>query len=223
MLRKINWRYALGELLIVICGISIAFALNNWAQGRQEKQLALTYLENIEQDIVADLAALDENIEQLQSISKTIDGYIPHLFRQLPGRDSIPSHIFRDMHQYVNFFPHRATYESMLHSGDLKLIQDFDLKNQIVEHYNSYEKLFEALERHESFAKQYSAEYFMKNTDHNLLFRNQQAHLLDDPYMKNLLFSTKGILGIQIKAHEEAKQNCLDLKSALGAELDRLR
>lgn len=39
MLRNINWRYAFGEIIIVIIGISIAFALNNWAANTKEKRI----------------------------------------------------------------------------------------------------------------------------------------------------------------------------------------
>ncbi len=42
---KINWTYALGEIIIVIIGITIAFALNNWAEnakGRKTKKVAST-------------------------------------------------------------------------------------------------------------------------------------------------------------------------------------
>ena len=38
-MKKINWRYAIGELLIVIIGISVAFALNNWSASLKENDL----------------------------------------------------------------------------------------------------------------------------------------------------------------------------------------
>lgn len=47
---KINWKYAAGEIIIVIIGISIAFTLNSWAAGRKDKVLAKQYLENLKQD-----------------------------------------------------------------------------------------------------------------------------------------------------------------------------
>lgn len=208
MTKKINLRYVIGELLIVIFGISIAFALNNWAQRNQEKKLAKKYLTELKTDIENDLAVLEKEHEKLIKKSAMVNSFIPHLFAEIPGRDSIPSLFFRKIHEYTGFLPHRTTYESMMHSGDLKLIRDFDLKNSIVEHYNSYTKLFQVIERHENFTKKYTSEFFMKETNHGLLFSKGQPELLDLPYMKNLFFSSKGILQMQITAFAEAIEDC---------------
>jgi len=85
-MQKINWRYALDELLIVIIGISIAFGLNSWTQDRKDKKLASTYLKNIASDLQRDIAQLDGNLAQLYSTSKLIDRYIFHLFQSLSSK-----------------------------------------------------------------------------------------------------------------------------------------
>lgn len=218
MSQKINWRYIFIELLIVIIGISIAFALNNWAQSHQNGQLKTTYIEALAKDIQSDLAQLEQNHQQLVGTQTTLQQMMPHLFQPLPGRDSIPGWFFKKSHEYVEFYPHNATYESMLHSGDLKLISDFQLKNNIVEHYNNYAKLFKAIDRHENFAKSYSADFFMKETNHQRLFSHQQPELLDVPFFRNLVFASFGITQIQIDAHKEAIQACQTLLEQLNKE-----
>lgn len=220
---KINWRYALGELLIVIAGITIAFMVNNWAERRADKEQALLYLQNLQSDLEADMLSLNNNLDKLQNTATAIENYIPHLFQTLPGRDTVPGVLFRKIHDYVYFFPHDATYRSMLHSGDFKLIPDFSLKNRIVEHYSSYNKLFKELDRYEHFAKNYTADYFMHKTDHVRLFQNQQASILDDPFLKNLVFSSKGIFSMQIHAHENALERCEALHAELKTQISKMR
>lgn len=219
MLKKINWRYAIGELFIVIIGITIAFGLNNWAQNQRNQELTQTYLHEIHKDLGEDLETLEQNLSKLQVNHDYLESIIPHFFQPQPGSDTIPITFFRRIHEYVVFFPHNATFESMLHAGDLKLIKDFQLKNDIVEHYNNYTKLFRTMERHENFGNKYSAEFFMKETDHLKLFNHQHQDLLSLPYMKNMLFSSKGIMLMQIAAHQEAITACQEMQSKIEAHL----
>ncbi|HHM21015.1 MAG TPA: hypothetical protein ENJ20_03230 [Bacteroidetes bacterium] len=115
--KKTNWRYALGELLIVIIGILIAFGLNNWAQGQKDKRLAATCLENIVGDLEADISQIDSNLTNLHRTVEEINGFIPHLFSKIPGRDTLPGRMLYVIHQYVDFFPHEATFESLIHNS----------------------------------------------------------------------------------------------------------
>lgn len=36
--KKINWTYAIGEIIIVIIGITIAFSLNRWAETAENRK-----------------------------------------------------------------------------------------------------------------------------------------------------------------------------------------
>ncbi len=44
-------RYALGEILIVIVGITIAFSLNKCSENKKDEAIRVQYLQNIKNDI----------------------------------------------------------------------------------------------------------------------------------------------------------------------------
>lgn len=54
-MNKINWRYAIGELIIITIGISFAFALNNWAASSEENELVKEYYSSLRSDLETDM------------------------------------------------------------------------------------------------------------------------------------------------------------------------
>lgn len=214
-MKKINWRYALGELLIVIIGISIAFALNNWAEKIRDEDEGKAYLQSLEHDLDHDLKQLDSNLVEVDKRIDFLRSLTPHLFANIPGRDSMAMHLFK-MVDPVTFRPMEATIQSLKFSGDLKLITDLDLKNQVMEHYSVYDEVEMEFDRQVSFVKEYLAPYFMQNIDYSKLSRGGGLEFLDDPYFRNLVFSLMGVYQIERKVQAKAQQSALELKAMLA-------
>lgn len=73
--RKIRWRlaqdnqffkysrYAIGEIVLVVVGILIALYINNWNEERKEELMIREILEEIDQDLNADIVAFDRGVE----------------------------------------------------------------------------------------------------------------------------------------------------------------
>lgn len=78
-MKKINWQYTFGEILIVIIGISIAFSMNKCAENSKNTTQRDQYLSNIKNDIIADKAILEENVIALEKKIKTAVEILPKL------------------------------------------------------------------------------------------------------------------------------------------------
>jgi len=212
---KINWRYALGEISIVIIGISIAFALNNWAAHRSESKTEKRYFRNLEKDLNNDLASLDQNIQKLGQDLQDIEVLVPHLGRQLAGRDTIYRKIFT-LAETVAFIPEDATYHTLVNAGDFKLISDFELKSAIEKHYRQYQYLNRQYERRDNFSKNYMADFFV-NLDYDAIFAGK-LDFLDNKRLRNMIFSLRGIVTYQISAAKAAKESAKNLLAAVESE-----
>ena len=68
---KKQLRYALGEIFIVIVGISIAFSLNKCAEVKKNDAQKTQYLENLKEDIKVDKQHLEQNLEAISTQNKS--------------------------------------------------------------------------------------------------------------------------------------------------------
>jgi hypothetical protein len=213
-MKRINWRYALGELIIVVVGISIAFALNNWAQNNRLNDEKEAYIEGIRNDLAHDIHMLDSNLVEIDRRIAYLQALMPHLYTALPGRDTMAIKIFQIVDP-VRFRPNQSTVQSLRYSGDLKLIRDLELRNRIMNHYEGYERVEEEYQRHYNFAREYMARYFMEEIDYSKFSTAEGFTFRDDRYYHNLIYGLLGIYGNQRKVQADALASARDLDSIL--------
>lgn len=128
-----TWKNYIIELLIVIIGISIAFYLNNLAEIKKENRLEAKYIADIRADLVKDSSNLSFSI-------KFSDQKIQRLERLLGLLMSDGQRIYKDslmsqvgiIGNYVFFHTESFTLNSLLQSGDIKLIESETLKKELL-------------------------------------------------------------------------------------------
>lgn len=217
-MKKVNWKYAFGEILIVIIGITVAFALNNWSAGIKEKRLKQRYVESLQSDLQLDVDNLQTIVGKLEARFSFIQQQlIPSIYTLKPVTDTTINTFFA-MVDPLQFIPRTASFESLKYSGDLKLLEEVALRNMIFEHYDTYQYVEGEYDRHVLFAKDYLARYFMENMDFSKLKTPEGLTFLGDPYFKNLCFSFMGIHQQQLQAHKKALKSAkLLLKELEGS------
>lgn len=132
-MQKSSFKEYLIELLIVIIGITVAFSLNNLAEARKESNLERKYLEDIRSDLERDslnlTSAIKFNKDKIVKLENVIALIMNDQKRQfqdslMNGTDIIGSYVF--------FYPESFTLNSLLQSGDFKLIASDDLKKELL-------------------------------------------------------------------------------------------
>ena len=216
---KINWRYTLGEILIVIIGITIAFSLNNWSERSKEKAQREQYLINLKNDIEADKAALEKNYAEIETKMIAAQKVLPVL-----GSNDTAAKMgaIQDIFAVVvisNFSAKDITYNTLINSGDLKLIKDFELKTAIESHYSEYELMMKAYERQENIQKEYLGPYFIEHIDYDA-FRRGEFGFEEERLLKNIIRSMEGSFRIKKTAIEKGIASCDALISNLSEHLD---
>lgn len=213
---KINWKYAIGEIIIVIIGISIAFGLNNWAARNQQQNTERLYLQSLEKDLSNDIDSLNKNIYFLNQNLEDIRLLRPHLGRPLPGRDTMYRRVF-NIAKTIAFIPEDATYHTLVNSGDFKLISDFELKSAIEKHYRSYLHMQRDYDRRDNFSKKYMADFFV-DMDYDAIYAGN-FDFMDDKRLRNMIFSLQGIVYFQLNAAGEAKKSAEHLLNIIQDKL----
>ena len=205
-MKKINWRYALGEILIVIIGITIAFSINTCAENSKQNKEKQQYLANLKKDISADKIQLEQNIKALESKMGLSEKVLPILNSDSKEKMSIIKDIF-SLAQISSFDANDVTYQTLINSGDLKLIDDFELRTAIESHYATYEEMAKDYERQEIIHKEYLGRYFIYNIDYES-FRKGVFGFEDEKLLKNIIQSMRGSFQLKLNATKNGIESC---------------
>lgn len=211
---KKGFRYALGEILIVIVGISIAFSMNKWADNRKDESTRKQYLENIKNDITIDKDNLSNNLIEIGTKIQALNGILPLINTENPEKIKSQTKIF-SVFSLVEFYPKDITYQTMINSGDFKLIDDFELKTAIETHYASYKKILKDYERQEIIHRDYLGAYLMDYADYDVMRRGEFG-FKNEKKFKNILQSMSGSLLFKKNATERGIKNCDSLLKVLN-------
>lgn len=136
-LTSIRWKDHIINFVSIVIGIYIAYWLTNIKENREKERLERTYLESLKLDLEADLKSLNENIDTLAYDHDMNIRFTKMLTRNVYPSDSIAAMLY-SLNAHVPFFAQDNTYESIKSSGKLDLIEDFDLRQDIVRLYNQY-------------------------------------------------------------------------------------
>jgi len=147
-LRELRWAHVVVELALLVLGILIALAVNDWMQDRHDAQTERQYLELLARDLDQDLEVLEEfaAFEERQ----TADGVMAYRAlrsgAEVEDREAVAralSHLLsRRTLRLV-----RATYTDLLGTGNIRLIRNTVLRDRIVKLYESNERMSTIIDR----------------------------------------------------------------------------
>jgi Family of unknown function (DUF6090) len=135
------FRYAIGEIILVVIGILIALSINNWNEKLKNQIKVKRYLSDLVQDLKKDSIALNilKNEFELAVNSKAS---LENFFKNPDSkRDSLVFHVNKQLKLSFDFIPNSVTINELKNSSNLDLISNVDLRREIVNLYNSYDEL----------------------------------------------------------------------------------
>jgi len=121
-------------------------------------------LVNLKSDVESNKTQLKANLVEIERKFNTTDKILPLLGTNAQNKMSIVSDIF-SISTLTSFESNDITYQTLINSGDLKLINDLALKTAIEEHYSQYKIMLKDYERQENIHKEYLGGYFIHNVD----------------------------------------------------------
>ena len=139
--------YAIGEIILVVIGILIALQIDSWNQDKKDKKLEAQYycrlLEDVNQDFTNYnnyMALLNERIDGNNTLIQRLQDHIMPL-------DSISPLILKSV-KYANRNITATTdaFEDIKSSGNLNIIKDLSVKNQLADYYKTLAKTSAVIE-----------------------------------------------------------------------------
>jgi hypothetical protein len=134
-------KYAIGEIILVVIGILIALQVNNWNQEVKDQRLGEDLLHRIHRDLVQDTTNFSSIITRNNALREEIKGLLVTMYDGVSSVEQVQEmSLVYDKALDQTFTPNDNTYRSMLSSGTLGLIEDQELKEEIMDHYAHYDQ-----------------------------------------------------------------------------------
>ena len=141
-LREMRWSHVAIELALLIAGILIALAVDGWIDDRRDARAERRYLELLQRDLDSNLDVLAETLEfeERQAAAAAM------AYRALRA-GAVPSQEREAVAAALNQLTARrtlrlarATYTDLLSTGNLRLIRNAGLRDQLVDFYERAER-----------------------------------------------------------------------------------
>ncbi|WP_019668666.1 DUF6090 family protein [Eudoraea adriatica] len=136
--------YAIGEIVLVVVGILIALQINNQNIYTQERSIEKTYLIALKEEFKTNKNKLDETIALNNNIIVGVDNLIGLFQKNVIDTISekvVVNYFFETFSSEVNYTPSTGVLTEIISSGNLKLIQNQELKQKLASFESSLEQI----------------------------------------------------------------------------------
>jgi hypothetical protein len=135
--------YAIGEIILVVIGILIALQINNWNESKKLANTESIYLKRFIIELKQDTTYFSNEIKQ----SKKNNEIIKDFSTALNDEQSQDSTVIKLANNYFSqgwgmpsFKPSTSTFNDLSSTGNLNIIRNTSLRDEIVKTYSFYDK-----------------------------------------------------------------------------------
>jgi tetratricopeptide (TPR) repeat protein len=149
------FKYAFGEIILVVIGILIALQINNWNENRKSDTIVNNYYNQILKDLAKDNDHIYSDLYYLESNIALHKDFVENLPTQKSPKSIIMSSEKLRHTTSVSMF-NANTIETLQATGDIKLIPT-DIRNKLIELKNYQDIIYSASNgNYEQFLKELS-------------------------------------------------------------------
>jgi len=214
---SINWRDHFINFLVVIVGVTIAFYLSNRKERTEQAQLERNSLESIVVDLNNDIEFLTASTDTLQTLKSKLQHFVGDLMAGQATRDSLFEYISI---QYVQlpFFPSDNTYQSLVVSGKLDVISDFELRKQLTELYHRHYQTIKLVDELSSQQKNQLILPYLMTLNHG---RPQSINIYEPSFVNTNMYSLY-YLTQKLTLDSVALESAINLRASINIKLKEL-
>jgi len=157
------WPAYVIEIFVIILGISVSLALEQWQERNKETRLENIYLNNLLVDVEVDLQSLRDvtlNTQKILDRGNELLGYAGN-----PAKDISSKKLYADVRSILGrpkFLSSDATFSDLKSSGNIQLLKDIQLKNLLFAYYNQTQSIKEVQDAEQLATITLSGSYFLK-------------------------------------------------------------
>ena len=149
------FKYAIGEILLVVIGILIALQINNWNEQVKETKIEQTFLKRLQNDLNENILNWENQIDFQNRRNTGVKEFIR--FGLLKNKDSFPIIFphFNTVLRWDDMTFNQVTFNEMQSSGKLDIISNDSIKIKLLQLDQQYQKVFKRNESIKSAHEEY--------------------------------------------------------------------
>ena len=124
-------QYAIGEIVLVVIGILIALSINNWNEGQSKRNAELNFYRNTKQQLLDDADNIASELEHNILLNKQFSYAIKLIQANDKSKKDSLGKIAVKLIDYSDFDGQGNIYETMVNSGDVKLLRSPEIIEKI--------------------------------------------------------------------------------------------
>jgi len=228
------FKYAIGEIVLVVIGILIALQINNWNENNITTKKTITYLSTLNTEIESNIDALKTYIERTHDDIKESANTLSELHSEnaVYFNDSLLRNAMSTRPIYKPTLQ-KSSFDDLINSGNLEYLKDKNLKNRILSIEANMDVIYENYNIANNVWNEYQVPYLQKygNPSGNWdsissikikklpYKRTLNAFVNNNEYANILILRMKMMENLEIKLIEEQKRSVNlsnDIKSYLN-------
>lgn len=136
------FKYAIGEIVLVVIGILIALQINNWNEKRKNSEQLQGYLNGISKNIQSDIIEINDVRALRERHNLAAIEYMKYTFL-----DSMPIHLIAQIapilgEKYLSV--NQSGFDAIKNSGYIANLQGKTLEDAIFDYYSYYNQIHES-------------------------------------------------------------------------------
>jgi hypothetical protein len=188
------FKYAIGEIVLVVIGILIALQINNWNENRKQSNNELSLLASIKADLNFNLIEINGLRDATKSKIKSANILLSNLKNLSISEDSLKS-VIEDISGGGIFNNANTTYKSIANNSGVT-ISNAELRKQLIK---LYEQDFSNIHIRESYENQQIEDYY-----YPLILKHFKS---SESIQKNLFGFTSKSINIPIDINQLSENN----------------
>ena len=145
------FKYAIGEIILVVIGILIALQINNWNENRKVEIIKQNYYQQILTDLEADKEYAENEITHLDSLIAMYNNYKETYKKEVVNFEVAFRAIFKNEFSNHPLKFKTSTINSLISAGDIKLL-DPNLREKLTSYNARKDFAMEVSDRNQSNA-----------------------------------------------------------------------
>ncbi|SFR32317.1 hypothetical protein SAMN04490243_0465 [Robiginitalea myxolifaciens] len=201
------FKYAIGEIILVVIGILIALSINNWNISFQNEEKEILYLTRLTTNLGRDVDLFEAVIrEDSLHLASLLD--IENNLTTTLDTITDPLNGFQFLKKTFLFTANRTVIDNLISSGQIELLRSNNLVENIMQYYRNTDRLRIGVDG--------AIQENNREVTRNLILPFENAKITDSDYLNRLRNSIKYRMRLIEAQMKRYKKNQADAETLIG-------